>query len=141
MFKYDSEAAATMDRLYEKGGWDWNKLTPFWEFGISLKMKSQNSKTEAPTEALIEAIRSLHGCKAMWIESVPIKETFQGEVVWEGTVQVFSLFGHPTVSCCYAWSHVTNEKTGKRKFFAVLHQGPVDSPLNAVRSAVVADPR
>jgi hypothetical protein len=77
----------------------------------------------------------------MWIEAVPIKETFQGEVLWEGTVQVFSLFGHPTVSCCYAWSHVTNEKTHKRKFFAVLHQGPVDSPLNAVRSAVVADPR
>ena len=104
-------------------------------------MKSQNSKTEAATEALIEAIRSLHGCKAMWVESVAIKETFQGEVVWEGTVQVFSLFGHPTASCCYAWSNATNETTRQRKFFAVLHQGWVNSPLNAVRSAVVADTR
>ena len=29
--------------------------------------------------------------------------------------------------------------TGKRKFFAVLHQGPVDSPQAAVRAAIVAE--
>ena len=94
---------------------------------------------EAPVEALIEAIRNLHGCKAMWVESVPVKETFREETVWEGVVQVFNLSGHPPASRCYAWSYETEE--GKRKFFAVLHQGPVDSPQAAVRAAIVAEYR
>lgn len=96
---------------------------------------------EAPVTALVEAIRNLHGCEARWFESVPVKETFQGKTVWEGTVQVFSLSGHPSASRCYAWSYVSDEKTGKRKFFAVLHQGPVDSPQAAVRTAIVAEHR
>jgi|WetSurSiteA1Bulk_404760.scaffolds.fasta_scaffold158733_2 hypothetical protein len=96
---------------------------------------------EAPIKALIEAIRNLHGCKATWVESVPVKETFQGETVWQGTVQVFELIGHPTASRCYAWSYVTDKKTGKRKFISVLHQGSADSPLNAVRAAIVAEAR
>jgi hypothetical protein len=96
------------------------------------------SKTDS-IEALIEAIRNLHGCEAAWIESVPVKETFQGETVWEGVVRVFDLKDHPTATRCYAWSYVTDEKTGKRKFFAVLHQGPVDSPQAAVRAAIVAE--
>lgn len=96
---------------------------------------------ETSIQALAEAIRGLHGCEAKWVESVPVKETFQGKTVWEGVVQVFDLIGHPTAARCYAWSYVTDEKTGKRKFVAVLHQGPVDSPLNAVRAAVVTEIR
>jgi len=104
-------------------------------------MSKSKASSEALTEVLIKAIRSLHGCKAVWVESVPVKETFQGDIVWEGTVQVFDLKDHPAASRCYAWSFVTDEETGKRKFFAVLHQGPVDSPLNAVRAAIVAEYR
>jgi len=96
---------------------------------------------EVPKEALVKAILDLHGCKAVWIESVPVKETFHDQTVWEGVVQVFDLKDHSTAKRCYAWSYVTDEKSGKRKFFAVLHQGPVDSPLNAVRAAIVAEHR
>lgn len=104
-----------------------------------MKETNKQPTIEAPIEALIEAIRNLHGCKATWVESVPVKETFQGKTVWEGTVHVFDLTGHPTASRCYAWSYVSDEKTGKRKFFAVLHQGPVNSPQAAVRAAIVAE--
>jgi len=96
---------------------------------------------DEPMEALRKAVMDLHGGVATWLESVPVKETFQGQIVWEGDVQVFSISGHPTASRCYAWSHVSDEKTGKRKFYAVLHQGPVDSPLKAVRAAIVAEYR
>jgi hypothetical protein len=99
------------------------------------------ASSEVSKKELAKAIRNLHGCKAVWLESVPVKETFQGDAVWEGVVQVFDLKDHPTASRCYVWSYLTDEKTGKRKFFAVLHQGSVDSPLNAVRAAIVADPR
>lgn len=94
---------------------------------------------EAPTKALQLAIRNLHGCNSTWIESVPVKETFQGQTVWEGVVQVFDLLGHPTANRCYAWSHATTGK--KRRFVAVLHQGPVDSPDKAVRAAVIEEHR
>ncbi|MCX5861911.1 MAG: hypothetical protein NTW27_07300 [Deltaproteobacteria bacterium] len=92
-------------------------------------MKSPKSNIEAPVRALVEAIRNLHGCKkATWVESVPIKETFRGETVWEGEVQVFDVSEHSTATRCYAWSYVTDEKSGKRKFFAVLHKAPLTLP-------------
>jgi len=100
-------------------------------------MKKNEKALEAPVNALKEAIRNLHGCEASWLESVPVQEVFQGKTVWEGEVQIFSLSDHPTASRCYAWSYETER--GKRKFFAVLHQGPVDSPQAAVRAAIVAE--
>ena len=92
-------------------------------------------------KALRKAVMDLHGGIATWFESVPVKEVFQDQTVWEGEVQVFDLSGHPTASRCYAWSYVSDEKAGKRKFFAVLHQGPVDSPQAAVRAAIVVEYR
>jgi hypothetical protein len=88
-------------------------------------------------QELCLAIRNLHGCDSTWVESVPVRETFQGQTVWEGVVQVFDLQGHPTATRCYAWSHST---TGaKRRFVAVLHPSPVDSPEKAVRAAIVQE--
>ena len=96
---------------------------------------------EDARQPLIKAILDLHGCSASWVESIPVKETFENKTVWEGVVQVFDLKDHPTAARCYAWSYVIDEKSGKRKFFAVLHQGPVDSPQAAVRAAIVAEVR
>ena len=92
---------------------------------------------EATIEALKEAIRNLHNCDSTWIESVPVKETFEGQTVWEGEVQVFDLHGHPSASRCYAWSHAT--EGSKRRFIAVLHEGPVDSAQKAVKAAIVSE--
>ena len=88
-------------------------------------------------ESLKKAVLDLHGCDSNWVESVPITETFQGAVVWDGIVEVFDLVNHPTANRCYAWSHATEGE--KRRFVAVLHQGPVDSPEKAVRAAIVQE--
>ena len=32
--------------------------------------------------ALVEAIRHMHGCEAMFVESVLVRETFNGATVW-----------------------------------------------------------
>ena len=40
----------------------------------------------SPLANLKQAIRNLHGCGSTWVESVAVKETFQGRTVWEGTV-------------------------------------------------------
>ena len=89
-------------------------------------------------KSLKKAILDLHGCKATWIESVPVKEVFKGETVWEGVVHVFDLIDHPTAKWCYAWSHEL-EGSKKKRFFAVLHQGPVDSSEKAVRASIVQE--
>lgn len=88
-------------------------------------------------EELQNAIRRLHECEADYLETVPVTETFQGQTVWEGEVEVFNLRGHPKAAHCYAWSHETEGK-GKR-FVAVLELPPVDSPQAAVRAAIVAE--
>ncbi|MGC1780562.1 MAG: hypothetical protein WBB34_21715 [Xanthobacteraceae bacterium] len=58
--------------------------------------------------------------------------------VWEGVVHVFTVHGHPKARKAYAWSSPI-EGSDKRRFFAVLHEGPVKSPVDAVRAAIVAE--
>jgi len=93
----------------------------------------------AGTPALQDAIRHMHGVESTWIESVAVREVFQGEVAWAGWVQVFDLAGHPSAKRAYAWSHAT---TGtKRRFVAVLGVPGVDSPELAVKAAIVSEGR
>lgn len=91
---------------------------------------------DAGLDALREAIRHMHGCESTWVESVPVRETFRGEVVWDGEVQVFELAGHPRAARAYAWSHVT--EGSKRRFYAVLGLPPVVDAVTAVRAAIAA---
>jgi hypothetical protein len=84
---------------------------------------------------LRDVIRRLHGAEASHVESVPVKETFQGAIVWEGIVEVFKLHGHPKATHAYAWSHETDDPQ-KRRHIAVLRIPPVVSPETAVRAAI-----
>jgi len=81
-------------------------------------------------------VEKLHNCSASFVEDVRVIEKFKNETVWDGTVSIFDIEGHPTSKRCYAWSHEVDD-SGKRKFIAVLHDGPVDSPEKAVRAAIV----
>jgi hypothetical protein len=92
-----------------------------------------------PSE-LKRAVEARHGCTATVAQAVPVKETFGGKIVWEGVVHIFNLTGHPTATQAYAWSSPI-KGSDKRRFFAVLHQGPVRSPVEAVRAAIVAEQR
>ena len=65
------------------------------------------------------------------------RELGEGEVVWDGDVFVFDLTDHPTAKVAYGWSDPV-PGTDRRRFYAVLHQGPVDSPEKAVRAAIVS---
>lgn len=91
-------------------------------------------------EELREVIRHLHGVESRHLESVPIKETFQGKTVWEGIVEVFELIGHPQAKRAYAWAHDTDDPK-KRRHVTILHLGPITSPLLAVRAAIIQEQR
>jgi hypothetical protein len=89
---------------------------------------------------LASAIENQHGGTATLAQSVPVKETHDGQTVWEGVVHIFDLVGHPKATRAYAWSSPI-EGSDKRRFFAVLHMGVINSPLDAVRAAIVAEHR
>jgi hypothetical protein len=95
---------------------------------------------EIEADQLKQAVERMHGGTATLAQSVPVRETFEGKPVWEGVVHAFDLTGHPTATRAYAWSSPIEGST-KRRFFAVLHQPPVDSPQAAVRAAIVAEKR
>ena len=90
-------------------------------------------------EELRDVIRRLHGAEATHVESVPVKETYQGKTVWEGIVEVFELHGHPSASRLYAWSHETDNHDKSRRHVTVLHSHPITSPVLAVRAAIVQE--
>jgi len=87
---------------------------------------------------LIQAVERLHHCQAFFLEDVAVVEKFGEKTVWSGVVSIFSLEGHPQADKCYAWSSPIEGST-KRRYYAVLHIPPVDSPEKAVRAAIVQD--
>ena len=90
-------------------------------------------------EELKGVIREVHGAEATHRESVPVKEVFRGQTVWEGTVEVFDLHGHPETKTAYAWSHATEDPDSPKRHVTVLHVHPVVSPLAAVRASIVQE--
>ncbi len=86
------------------------------------------------------AVENMHGGAATLAQSVPVKETFEGATVWEGVVHVFDLANNPKAMRAYAWSSPIEGST-KRRFFAVLHTKAINSPVAAIRAAIVAEAR
>jgi hypothetical protein len=95
---------------------------------------------KAELSQLKESVESQHGGTATHVQSIPVKETFAGQTVWEGVVEVFDLEGNAKSTRAYAWSSPI-EGSDKRRFFAILHLGGIRSPQDAVKAAIVAEHR
>jgi len=70
---------------------------------------------DVSVDQLKEAVKGQHGGKATLISAEPVKETFNGKTVWEGTVHVFDLEGRPKATRAYAWSSPM-EGSNKHRF-------------------------
>ena len=92
-------------------------------------------------EELKAVILNLHGATATHVETVPVIETFNGQTIWEGEVEVFDLEGHPKASRVYAWAHETDDADRPKRHVTVLHVPPVTSPELAVRASIIQDYR
>jgi hypothetical protein len=92
-------------------------------------------------EELRAVIHKLHGVKSTHVESVPVKEVFQGKTVWDGVVEVFDLYGHPKTHRAYAWTHLTDDPKHPRRTVTVLHIPPAISPRTAVQTAILQEIR
>lgn len=96
--------------------------------------------TEVSSDELKQAVESQHGGTATFVQSVPLSIAggHSSVPVWQGAVQVFDLKECPSgATRAYAWSYALPD--GRRRFFAVLHMGPIQSPKDAVNAAIVAE--
>lgn len=84
---------------------------------------------------LRKAIKAVHGCDGVHVETVPVKEVFRGETAWEGSVEVFDVTGHARAQRCYAWGY---RDRGAWEITAVLEIPPVVSAETAVKVAIAA---
>jgi len=89
-------------------------------------------------EELRDVIRRLHSVESKHVESVPVKEMFQGKTAREGIVEVFDIRGDSRTNRIYAWAYETDNPK-KPRHVTVLHLGPVTSPVLAVRAAIVKE--
>ena len=79
---------------------------------------------------LARAVEAQHGGVATFAQSAPVRETHDGQTVWEGVVHVFDLEGCEKTNRAYAWS--------SGSVHTALDIGPIRSPSSAV-NAIVAD--
>lgn len=85
---------------------------------------------------LRSTIRRLHQCEASHTRTEAVKEIVNGQVLWDGKVEVFALLGHDRALRCYAWGHMND--AGQWEVTTVLAIPPVVSGSTAVLAAVAA---
>ncbi len=85
---------------------------------------------------LRSTIKRLHQCEASHSRTESVKEVINGQVLWDGKVEVFALLGHDRALRCYAWGHLNN--SGQWEVTTVLAIPPVVSAQTAVLAAIAA---
>jgi hypothetical protein len=84
-------------------------------------------------ETIQKAVEKTVGGPVSHAGSRAVIETFQGEVVWRGIVEVFVVFKPPPEKA-YGW--IADSKDGV-DYVAVLGTPPINSPLDAVSAWIV----
>src|SRR5262245_54052748 len=91
---------------------------------------------EADPAELKDAIEKKHGGTATLSQAVAVHEVFRGPMVWDGLVHVFDLENHPSGSRVYAWAEPFGPEGNERRYWTILHGGPVQSPADAIRASI-----
>jgi len=95
---------------------------------------------DVTVDQLQRAVEGQHGGRAKLAGVAALRQMFQGKTVWDGTVHIFNLEGHPKATRAYAWSSPIEGST-KRRFYAMLHLGGIMTPQDAVRAAIAEEER
>ena len=81
----------------------------------------------------------MHGCRASYLRTEHVHETFHGKTVWNGDVEIFRLHDHPKSKHAYAWAHLDARKDDETHFVTVLEMPPVKDARTAVQASIMAD--
>jgi hypothetical protein len=87
---------------------------------------------------LQDAIRTLHGCESEHIETVHVDERFQGQQVWKGDVEIFTVPDHQQADRLYAWIIRERDDRPDWKAITVLEVPPITTPRKAVQAYIAS---
>lgn len=93
--------------------------------------------TNATIDLLRRVIETQHGGRGTYTHSVKVHRLPPRPGLWDGLVHVFSLANNRQAEIAYAWA-APIDGTNSSRFFAVLHQGNVRGPIEAVGATVKA---
>lgn len=86
-------------------------------------------------ERLKELIEQEYGTTAKHVETVAVHETFEGETIWDGEVEVFEVPEFPDADKVFAWAF--DDDKGEQQV-TVAQIPPATTPENAVRAYIVS---
>lgn len=85
-------------------------------------------------EVLKELIEKEYSTTAKHVETVAVHETFEGETIWDGEVEVFEVPEFPNADHVFAWEF---DEDGAQQV-TVAQIPPATTPENAVRAYIVS---
>src|SRR4051812_18542223 len=74
-------------------------------FGVHARRSPASFRAMNYHEELVLKFRTVHGCEAQFLYSIPVQESFENSSHWQGAVWLFKLTGHPKAKFGYAWLH------------------------------------
>jgi hypothetical protein len=86
-------------------------------------------------ESLTKAVRAMHGFPCRRLRTSHVHEMLDGKTVWQGSVETFTIEGHPKATEAYAWGW---DDDGEVRYIAVLNVLPINSPREAVQAAIAS---
>lgn len=84
---------------------------------------------------LTEAVTALHGCDCAHSGSSRVIEFYEGQKVFDGDVETFTLSGHKKATEAFAWAYHNGTEP---QYVAVLKRPPINDPSDAVRTAIAS---
>lgn len=87
-------------------------------------------------ERLKELIEREYGTTARHVETVAVHETFEGETIWDGEVEVFEVPEFPDADRVFAWAF--DGGNGEQQV-TVAQIPPATTPENAVKAYIVSE--
>lgn len=86
-------------------------------------------------EQLKELIEREYGTTAKHVETVTVLETFNGETIWDGEVEVFEVPEFSDADQVFAWDF--DDDSGQQQV-TVAQIPPATTPENAVKAYIVS---
>lgn len=84
---------------------------------------------------LTEAVAALHGCDCSHSSTSRVVEFYEGQKVFDGNIEAFTLSGHPEATEAFAWAFHNGTEP---QYVAVLKIPPINDPSDAVRAAIAS---
>lgn len=86
-------------------------------------------------QQLKELIEREYSTTVTHVETVPVHETFEGETIWDGEVEVFDVPEFPDADRVFAWAF--EDESGEQQI-TVAQIPPATTPENAVKAYLVS---